>query len=830
MRRDSRSPLTSCSVLGALVLVLALTPACGGGGEDGGGGFDPLGDLGGGGGPDDASGTAATPDADAIVVADEASAGEDADVAEGPDEDAGPDVVGGDPEDVGAGPCPDTCGEDYPALPACAVAVWDVAACECELVEAEDATACQPSDPCLAEGACEGGFCVASGKKTDCKDGDPCTVDSCVEGVGCAWEAVDCDDGDACTQDECVAGTGCTHAPFDGTACDDGQECTSEDTCLDGACIGALDPACPEHVCSGDPTRTLYANYYPEAGCEAFKGDQSSCELAWEGKASGALACYWKVSTNPDAAAKCLACNAGAAASGACANTCEAPPCAGDPDRIWYASAELGGCGFFSGDEAGCEAAWETDVSGNLALSCSYAAATGVCSACAPAAAAAGECASTCGGPAVMCPGDPGRYIVANETEEKKCSTFDEDPGGCALAFMLDGDEPQSCLYKEGGGGGPKCVSCDGSACANACEAPGCADDSKGLFAGIAPEAGCGTFDGDPAACASAYETRDLGNTPVACWHDGASCRACEAADQLAGSCAETCGGPYLACGADPARTVRADLTEAGGCAAFSDDEAGCSGAFSLAGQGVASCYFKTNATGATSCKACSPSAEGSGACANSCAGLECAADASKKWFTAEVGCGLFDEDPASCGVAFQKHALNHALQTCWWDPATTSCKACSATAAASGQCAASCLGSLTTCAGDVERVILATETGSGTCGTFDGDAALCAKVFDLADGEPVSCYFGGDNGTQCLPCIPEAVQAGSCSNACDAPACADETKKWYVNPCGAFDGDPAHCALAWEGGGASTTSCGYDEASGACGPCDGAVCADTCE
>ena len=105
----------------------------------------------------------------------------------------------------------------------------DVAACEvsycdenegiCKVKNADDGTACDSDDLCLADSACDNGDCA--GTPIKCDDTNKCTNDSCDPADGCVYDSVD-----------------------NGTECSDGSLCTENDVCTDGECVGDVVEAC----------------------------------------------------------------------------------------------------------------------------------------------------------------------------------------------------------------------------------------------------------------------------------------------------------------------------------------------------------------------------------------------------------------------------------------------------------------------------------------------------------------------------------------------------------------------------------------------------------
>jgi hypothetical protein len=158
---------------------------------------------------------------------------------------------------------------------------------------------CDDGDPCSLGDTCVEGECLPGGDLFDCGDGNPCTEEQCDPGEGCQYEEVagdcedgdvctqgdfcqagqclpgpepaDCDDADPCTQDLCDPVGGCSHAKFDGD-CDDGNPCTDNETCVNGACIGAVKVCDDTNVCTADT-----CNPYVEDGC-VFAPQGGSCD------------------------------------------------------------------------------------------------------------------------------------------------------------------------------------------------------------------------------------------------------------------------------------------------------------------------------------------------------------------------------------------------------------------------------------------------------------------------------------------------------------------------------------------------------------------------
>lgn len=146
---------------------------------------------------------------------------------------------------------------------------------------------CEPANPCLVDGECDGyGHCIG-GEEMDCDDGNDCTEEACVDGVceyasladgapcsdgdwctgddhcesgTCVGQVIrDCDDQDPCTDDVCTE-TDCDHF-FNNVPCDDGDACTENDACYLGTCSGTVVDCDDSDACSGE------IGCDPDTGC-----------------------------------------------------------------------------------------------------------------------------------------------------------------------------------------------------------------------------------------------------------------------------------------------------------------------------------------------------------------------------------------------------------------------------------------------------------------------------------------------------------------------------------------------------------------------------------
>ena len=185
---------------------------------------------------------------------------------------------------------------------------------ECAVAPAGDGQACTtPSieaDACVADGACQGGACVAAA--VVCDDGNPCTTDGCDPASGCTAAAVvgamSCSTA-AIAAAACVDGGQCVAGQCEAIAvecADDGDPCTKDfcdlgqDACVHPAISGCVPPCASDLDCASEP-----AGPCEQAVCQA-----GTCVVA--------------------PLANDTACTSGAIAADACASggTCVAGACA----------------------------------------------------------------------------------------------------------------------------------------------------------------------------------------------------------------------------------------------------------------------------------------------------------------------------------------------------------------------------------------------------------------------------------------------------------------------------------------------------------------------
>ncbi len=163
-------------------------------------------------------------------------------------------------------------------------------------ISANNTAPCDDADACTVGDMCAGGAC-ASGATTTCTDGNPCTDDSCDAEMGCTFTAnnadcddknacttkdscvegacagavaLACDDGDVCTDDSCDPSVGCVTVS-NAAPCNDGDACTVGDQCADGACGAGGAVTCDDgNPCSDDACDS-------QDGC-VFEANADGCD------------------------------------------------------------------------------------------------------------------------------------------------------------------------------------------------------------------------------------------------------------------------------------------------------------------------------------------------------------------------------------------------------------------------------------------------------------------------------------------------------------------------------------------------------------------------
>ncbi len=203
---------------------------------------------------------------------------------------------------------------------------------------------------------------------------------------------------------------------------------------------------------------------------------------------------------------------------------------------------------------------------------------------------------------------------------------------------------------------------------------------------------------------------------------------------------------------------------------------------------------------------------------------LTCPGDPTRT-YAGRFSCSRFNGDPAACAAGFQGGSGTR-VDSCYWDATFAQCQGCEPFLERAEVCTNACR--VNECAADPGRTVFAPPASRG-CAEFDGDAAACARAFQVGGNSPVVSCEPFDSG-ECVPC-----HIGSCTNSCEpAPACADASRTVFVGDtggCQQFNGDPAGCAAAYaadfEG---APVACRIDGTNGLCLACtSGAECDATC-
>lgn len=242
------------------------------------------------------------------------------------------------------------------------------------------------------------------------------------------------------------------------------------------------------------------------------------------------------------------------------------------------------------------------------------------------------------------------------------------------------------------------CTSCpaDCGSC-ESCVDPVCAGDpSRTLFAGTQTTSACSVFDGDPASCETAFHEGSKGI--ASCYYDSANdkCLGCGPFHANNGDCINTCQVDGPVCAGNPSRTFYTGGPYWAACHLFDGDEAGCATAFhhGQAG-GVWSCYYDSGV-----CNGCGYENALAGLCTNECAVTPLCEDPQRTTFagtSGEASCAAFNGNLAGCQAAYVTENFpadpkgKPVTLSCWYNSGTGSCKSCTPTSEAAGQCANSC-------------------------------------------------------------------------------------------------------------------------------------------
>jgi len=333
-------------------------------------------------------------------------------------------------------------------------------------------------------------------------------------------------DGDesACNQAFHLGGGGVAQCFYD----------SDEDECLgcginnerDGDCTNSC---IPTPTCL-DMNRATYAGGPGSQGCRTFDDDESACEDAFVRGSNGRVNSCFYDSGDGD----CRGCGPENEGDGDCVNTCTAPvPCLDMTRTIYTGPPGSEGCERFDGDQTSCEQAYVEGGAG--VASCYYDTDDDDCRGCGPSNEDDGDCTNSCAA-APTCALDLTRTIFAGGPGSEGCRQFEDDETQCLQAFVRGYAGVASCFFEPDGdcrGCGPANVN-DGD-CVNTCTTqPLCGSDPARTVLG------CGTFDGDPTGCASAYGLLDDGS-PTSCVAVDL-CLGCGPSNEGDGRCTNACG------------------------------------------------------------------------------------------------------------------------------------------------------------------------------------------------------------------------------------------------------------------------------------------------
>lgn len=297
----------------------------------------------------------------------------------------------------------------------------------------------------------------------------------------------------------------------------DGEGCQG---CGRRAEIGLCINECmPPPACAGG-TADVLAGAGPDA-CRQFDGDAGACANAYFSGFAGTAACF-------DAGGICLGCDPLAEASGACTRGCAPPATCENPTRVLFTGEKTRGfgCPVLGDDEVACAVAFATYLGDPDA--CVFQA--GTCRSSIEASELDPLVTNVCHMPPVpICSGAPERMRV------DYCDLIGDDEAFCAASYQVDGSSGRGCVFRDGACG--LCLTLD---CLDPCNPPICEDDPARDLAGPSPD-DCRAFDGDGAACESAFTDTRCGAASCRFDEGAGECRACTADDP--DGCTNTCGG-----------------------------------------------------------------------------------------------------------------------------------------------------------------------------------------------------------------------------------------------------------------------------------------------
>lgn len=599
-----------------------------------------------------------------------------------------------------------------------------------------------------------------------------------------------------------------------------------------GLCVNAC------AACEADPSRTLFAGGPGTRACRQFDGDQASCASAFHRDDCGNdVSCFYNSN------GECRGCGPENESEGNCQNTCAAGPprCANDPSRTIFAGGpETSACHRFDDDPTSCQKAFHRNQCG-AATACYYDYAGGECRGCGRNNLIDGACVDTCASGPLPCANDPSRTVFAGFKDTSDCGNLGLAAGtaACEAGYQFGSSGPESCFMD-----GSTCTACDpeneaDGACANTCVSgpSSCAaDPTRTVFAGGPGTSACRQFDGDQAACESAFHRGRCG--VASCYYDAASgsCRGCGPANIEDGKCLNTCDPP--SCDGDPTRDLFVGGPGTQACTTLNDSPSACARAYHRGADGVASCWYDADAE---RCRGCGRQNQDAGLCANTC--VTCERDPSRTVLAGGPDyCAQFAGNRTACESAFQLDEECPLTVSCFYDGSSEDCRPCDADNAADGRCTNTCANGPPTCFKDPSRTLFAGGESSSGCRRFDGDPGSCLTAFVRGGNGIASCWYDFEEES-CRGCGPTNQANGFCINTClhGRPVCAlDPSRDLFAggpgtSACRRYDGDRATCEKAFHYTSClQAASCYYDAAREECRGCgpnnqEGGECVDTC-
>jgi len=252
-------------------------------------------------------------------------------------------------------------------------------------------------------------------------------------------------------------------------------------------------------------------------------------------------------------------------------------------------------------------------------------------------------------------------------------------------------------------------------------------------------------------------------------------------------------------CTLDPARTLYAGTADYG-CAYLSSQEECERGFVVYWGAEPRSCTWSGGG-----CDAC-------GSCLNTCVPPPpCLGSTRTQWagFGAAACRGL-DGDASGCSGAY--YSDEQGSRSCF--ESAGQCLGCDLSAEVAGTCASDC-GADGSCA-DPSRDVF---TGVYGCWLLFGDAAACARAYQVGNDHLMACVVGSDG--YCTWCDSNGEAEGFCTNTCATPpACAGDPARSAVPECYVHEADPAACAEAYRTGPDGGAEACFARVDGSCVPC----------